>query len=341
MKLDRSTLMYGLESVKDSVDKKDVIPSLQGVLIKDGTMTTYNRMVGSFVKNLKLEKFTVLIPFLKLYNFVKSVSQETIDFDIEDEVVTIKAGRAKVTMATMPTADFPSFDKIRAAAKKEGWKPPADLLSALIQCAPFASRNHNELMGVKLDGKEVFATDSRRIARRTLSSAGVEGSCIFTTDFILNLRKMEKIESVYIDDDKVVCIGDDLTIFGSLLQVDFPDVLKFFPKPSKLAEFPIKDLIKGLKRVCDFSEEANDRKVATIQFGKSLKISYEGSTAEIREYFNFGEVLYDKPFLVNPFHFMAMLEGCQRFSFLAGKLSLLYGQSVKGEFKVVLAIKEG
>jgi DNA polymerase III sliding clamp (beta) subunit (PCNA family) len=340
MNLKRSELLYGLESIMGCIDKRDVVPALQGVLIKDGTMTAYNRVTGAKVVGLDIENFTALIPFEKFYNFIKSVKADEVELNIDGETIKLKSGRASVSLSTMPAEDFPDFSKVFKRIKKDGWEVPEDFFLGIQQCVPFASKDRHEISGVYVEGDIVLASDSKRIARRILTSPVVEGKpIVFSADIVRASKRMGGIEKIYVDEEKAVFQNGDLTMFGSLIAVDFPKVNQYFPESHTLVELPKTELIEGLKRVVNFSDEPNEKKFARVEFGKSLKISYEGETSEIKEYFNFGQTLYDKPFEINPHLFQSVLENCSGFAFITEKFPLLYGQSEDKQFKVLLAIK--
>jgi len=353
--MNTAALLSVLETVKNTVDKRDVVPALQCVMFANDSAVTYNRSVGTKVTGVGNE-IQGLIPFGKLYTFVKSVRAENVDVEENtDTVLKLKAGRASVSISLLDKSMFPEFTVINTIVNEQKEKfvvPPAGFLDGLRKCSMFSAVENFDSSGVYFSDKIVLSTDGKRISRMTLKTKIFPDTrqVVLSRDFILGLRGIPEIDSFYSDEANSIAIhtvdpetGKQVIVFGANMQVVFKiQANKFFPKAPELVEFPGSELVEGLKRIGDFSDEISEKKSVTIEFGDSLKLSYEGDTTEIKEYFNFGNTLYNKPFNVNPYHFVAMLNTCDMFSFCTEKTPLLYGasESEDNKFEVVIAIKD-
>jgi DNA polymerase III sliding clamp (beta) subunit (PCNA family) len=344
---EKSQLLAALETVKGAVSNNNLIPILQHVHFKDDTITAYNRMVG-VIADFDSGGLECLIPFQRFYGLVKSVKSEKVQIRVSGNEMFIKAGKSDAKLNLMETGDFPEFPDIQTLIAEEGWDVPDNFVEGLKSCLPFVGKDTSrpDLGGVYVEGSVMYGSDARRIVRYDMGDALLDGSVILSADTAKVVSAIGTDQmTVYLDNDRSIfgINSDDRTgaiIFGAVIQADYPNVEKYFPEVGETFELPKAELKEGLKRVGDFMEEAQENKFCVIEFGDTLKVSYEGHTAEIREMLAFGTVLTEKPFSINPYHFAVVLDKCEKFCFIeSNSRGVLYGESDSGDFKAILAVK--
>jgi len=337
--LSRKKLLDAFSIVKSSVDYSGTFPVLENVHMSGTKLTAYNRITG-VQTTLRVKGVNALIPFQKVFAFLKGISAEKVKMDVTEDKMVIQAGKARIDLTLTSAEQFPEFDKTIALLKRA--KPlPEDFKEAVGHCYPFASKDNTSahLMGIHVHDNWIEATDGKRISIYKGKKSFVQGKGgVIPTEMARILSNIGKVDKLYIGKKIIASCGDSV-VFSSAITSDFPDVHRFIPEVPKLYDFPKEALIKGLRRIIDFTDESKELSFCKIEFGTSLKITYEGQVSEIKEVFNFGEVLHAEPFLVNPFLFLSMLSSCDKFSFAeASERGMLYGQSKDGRFKVVLSI---
>ena len=260
---------------------------------------------------------------------------------VKESKMVLLAGKARVELVLTDVDQFPKFGKTLILIKKAR-QMPEDFQKALVQCYPFISRDNSSshLQGIYLQNNYISGTDGKRIAIYTGKEAftGAEGYLI-PPEMARILSQIGKTDKLYIGDKIVASCGSTI-VFSSGVHGTFPDVHKFIPKVKKLYDFPKEALVEGLNRISDFTDESKELSICKIEFGTSLKITYEGRISEIKEVFNFGKTLFAEPFFVQPYLFLSLLKYCDKFSFEeVDSRGLLYGQSADGVFKAIVAIR--
>ncbi len=348
--------------MKASVSKSDIIPALQCVYFDKSPsgwgqlIKTYNRVTGNIVYLHQGFPISGLVPFSKLHSFVKSVKTQNIEVLCSDTKLELKAGRASISLSLMDKELFPTcpdsleqLDRFQKCAIDEDFN--VTVVEGLIKCNIVTNNDVPDLKGVFISGNTLFSTNRKQIARLTLSKKVFSDNycLLISSDFIKAIKGYSTIYKVYVDDliIWVSCELEDgnglLTTFGSTIQYESTmNVNKYFPPVLELVDFPKEELLEGLKRVGDFTESDGEQFVK-VQFGDVLNISYEGDNIEVKEYFNFGSALYDKPFEVNPYQFLTMLALCDKFTFSINPSPVLYGVTEyhDSKFEVILATKGG
>src|SRR5262245_18302344 len=117
---DRETLLTPLQAVMGVVERKQTMPVLANVLLasRNGRLTiTGTDLEVELVANTPIEVAAggTTLPGRKLLDIVKALPDKaSLSVSVEGDKATVKAGRSRFTLATLPASDFPTVEDIRA-----------------------------------------------------------------------------------------------------------------------------------------------------------------------------------------------------------------------------------
>lgn len=229
-----------------------------------------------------------------LAGIVGKVSGDTVDVEADNGTATIKAGRGRFKLPTLPSSDFPSMEAGGYATSLA-----LDFAALLAPCA-FAMSNEETryyLNGVYLhavDGKVVaVATDGHRLARHIGADANIPAGIIIPRKTVGLIPKGEVV--VDISDTKIRITQDDTVVTSKLIDGTFPDYQRVIPTGNdKHITFAGADMIAAAERVATVSAERERGVKLTIGHGEiamwlrgegeandSVPCSYDGEPVEI------------------------------------------------------------
>ena len=173
--LGRDALLKPLTQVGGVVERRQTLPILSNVLIKienNELVITATDLEVELKTKTKIEsdleqEFT--LPARKLIDICKALPVDSeIEINLTDERATIKSGRSRFTLSTLPARDFPT---IEANICNEKLSIPGNVLKRLIDKTQFAMAQQDVryyLNGMLLEVKEgkirTVATDGHRLA---------------------------------------------------------------------------------------------------------------------------------------------------------------------------------
>ena len=342
-KISKDELLILLNTIKPVVAKNDRIPVLQDILMSKGQMSAYNGSCGMIIDHDMGLMHDMQIPFEKFYVFVKG-AKEDIALDLVVNVLTLKSGRSTSKLPIQSGEDFPEFN----FGEEEVIPVKNDIFQESLKfCSPFASRKsaRYELHGVYYNDKGSWATEGQRISNYNYTFVEAEDPpVVIPLELAKILSDFEfDIDEIFYDKQKLIAYSDTgITIFGNVIDAsEYPKLHEYIPKIKTFINFPKDELKKGLITVGDFSGDIVEEAECILNLGETVSIAFAGSTAQIKEVFNFGQEYPEGSWILNPYHFSVMLDKCDEFAFHSkGKMNILYGQSENKKFKCVLALQQ-
>jgi len=177
--LSREALLKPLQLVVGVVERRQTLPILSNVLLSLDqsrlSMTGTDlevEIVGVTDIGSGGEDGDVTVSARKLVDICRSLPEEAqIDFSSGDGKATLKSGRSKFTLATLPANEFPSVDE---GEKTVEFMVPGSAVKALIEATSFAMAqqdvryylngmlwelNNNKLRAVATDGHRMAMCD--------------------------------------------------------------------------------------------------------------------------------------------------------------------------------------
>jgi DNA polymerase-3 subunit beta len=273
--ISRDALLKPLNLVAGVVERRQTLPILANVLLDlkgDRLSLTGTDLEVELVGRVQLpaagEDGEVTVPARKLVDICKSLPEGSdIEFALGDGKVTVRSGRSRFTLSTLPAREFPSVEDSIGTHQftvKQGQ------LRRLIERTAFAMAQQDVryyLNGMLWELKEgrmrVVATDGHRLAMCTLPSlvdTPDEVQIILPRKGVLELSRLLLAET----EDIVVVLGsnhvrattDEFTFTSKLVDGKFPDYERVLPRsPDKVVIGSRLDLRQAFTRTAILSNE--------------------------------------------------------------------------------------
>ncbi len=247
--ISRDALLKPLNLVAGVVERRQTLPILANVLlVLDGDRLSLTgtdlevELVGRVALANPGQSGEVTVPARKLVDICKSLPEGSdIEFGVSESKVTIKSGRSRFTLSTLPAGEFPNVEDSMGTHQftvKQGQ------LKRLIDRTAFAMAQQDVryyLNGMlwELDANQirVVATDGHRLAMCTLAA---ELNISDTSQVILPRKGVIELSRLLLEDevDIAVVIGsnhirattDEFTFTSKLVDGKFPDYERVLPR---------------------------------------------------------------------------------------------------------------
>ena len=268
----REDLLAPLQSVIGVVERRQTMPVLANVLLsaRDNRLAiTGTDLEVELVAAKKVaveQPGDVTVPGRKLLDIFKALPDGVnVTLSTEGERVTVRAGRSRFTLSTLPAAEFPVVEEINAAqtlcvAQGE--------FRRLIDKTHFSMAQQDVryyLNGLMLETQEsalrAVATDGHRLAvsEMTLSSPAKPGQVILPRKGVLELQRILGTEGeieLAIGTNHVRAQVGDIRFSSKLIDGRFPEYGRVIPSnPSKRVEADRELLRHALQRTAILSNE--------------------------------------------------------------------------------------
>ena len=247
--ISREAFLKPLQLVSGVVERRQTLPVLSNVLLdlkgSELSLTGTDlevELVGRVTVDQTHKSGAVTIPARKLLDICKSLSDDAIiDLSLVDNKVTLKSGRSKFTLTTLPASEFPGVDEepdtfsITMAQSK---------LRELLDSTSFAMAQQDVryylngmLFEVAGDYLRVVATDGHRLAMETL---GMINPITEPQQLILPRKGIMEMARLLTDDSGEISLtfGQNhirasvpaFTFTSKLVDGKFPDYNRVLPK---------------------------------------------------------------------------------------------------------------
>jgi len=276
--ISRDSLARSLNLVAGVVERRQTLPILANVLLaleKDRLSLTGTdlevELVGRVQTGAAGDPGEVTVPARKLLDICKSLPEGSdIEFHVQDNKATVKSGRSRFTLSTLPASEFPSVEDSIGTHQlhlKQGQ------LKRLIERTAFAMAQQDVryyLNGMlwDIDGKKnlrVVATDGHRLAMCTLQEKlevnGDGGAqVILPRKGVLELGRLLQDDdadiSIIIGSNHIRAVTDDFTFTSKLVDGKFPDYQRVLPaSPDKVLVGSRVELRQAFTRTAILSNE--------------------------------------------------------------------------------------
>ncbi len=286
----RDALLGPLQSVSGIVEKRHTLPILSNVLLeKQGDRLTLlatdiEIQIKTTAATSGGDDASLTVGARKLQDILRSLPEGTdISLQLDDKRLTVKAGKSRFALQTLPAADYPRMaqaegESLKLALTQKRFKR----LLGLVQYAMAQQDIRYYLNGLLLvvAGGElrVVATDGHRLA---YASEPIEEN-LARTEAILPRKTVLELARQLADSDEPLEIllgGNQVTFrFGAvelvskLIDGKFPDYERVIPQGHpKLLTVPRLTLLHSLERAAILTNE-KFRGVRTVLAEGSLKI---------------------------------------------------------------------
>jgi DNA polymerase III subunit beta len=247
--LNRELLLKPLLLVSGAVERKSTLPILGNILLdvseQSLTLTATDlelEMVSYAVVENQGEDGKLTIPARKLLDICKSLPDGSlINFESENDSVTISSGRSKYSLSTLPATDFPNIEQWKGDVE---FKLCKSELLRLIESTHFSMANQDVRyylngMSIETEGTEIrsVATDGHRLAICKLANESLElpnRQVIVPRKGILEIiRLLDPVEEdvqVFLGSNHIRIIDNEFSFTSKLVDGRFPDYRRVLPR---------------------------------------------------------------------------------------------------------------
>jgi DNA polymerase III subunit beta len=323
--IERGALLKSLGHVQNVVERRNTIPILSNVMLEAGSNAlglTATDMDLTIIERVPVSvgaNGAATVPAHTLYDIVRKLpegSQVEIGGEGDGAQATVRAGRSKFTLPTLPREDFPATS---GGDLPHRFSVSAKELRSLIDRSKFAISTEETryyLNGIYLHVAEApggakggghlraVATDGHRLARVEMAApAGAVGmpGVIVPRKTVGELRKLideteEQIE-VSLSDTRIRFAFDAVTLSSKLIDGNFPDYQRVIPTGNdKTMTVDRRMFAEAVDRVSTIASEKSRAVKISLKKGsmvlsasspeygsanEELEIVYDGSPIEI------------------------------------------------------------
>jgi DNA polymerase-3 subunit beta len=208
----------------------------------------------------------ITVPARKLVDICKSLPDGVdINFSVEDGRVTVKAGRSRFTLSTLPAAEFPT---VEAGEGEVDLELSQSLVRQMIERTGFAMAQQDVryyLNGMYLEIKagrlRFVATDGHRLALCTAPGelAAEDKSVIVPRKGVLELARLldgDGSVTLIVGSNHIRAVTDQFTFTSKLVDGKFPEYERVLPKsPDKAVSGDRSELKQAFTRTAILSNE--------------------------------------------------------------------------------------
>jgi DNA polymerase-3 subunit beta len=276
--IERATLLRGLSHVQSVVERRNTIPILSNVLIEaqaSGAMrlmaTDLDLQIDETIAAAVDQPGAITVSAHTLFDIVRKLPEGSqVELNAAEGRITVNAGRARFTLATLPRDDFPM---IAEGELPTTFELPAETLKQIIDKTRFAISTEETryyLNGIFLhvtdDAQPLLraaATDGHRLARVTVARPdGADGmpDVIVPRKCVAELRKLlDEVDGsvgVSLSGSKIRFDLGQAILTSKLIDGTFPDYSRVIPTANdKILKIDPKSFMQGVDRVSTIATE--------------------------------------------------------------------------------------
>ena len=275
--IQREKLIDPLKQMVGVSEKKQTMPILGNVLLRGekGSLlmvaSDLEVEVSTVVHHEIDESFNTTLPARKFLDILKSLpGSDLVEIDVGETKATIKSGKSKFTLATIPGSEFPYKEETNELK----FSVTATDLDNIVGQTGFSMATQDArhfLNGMFLEVSEekltVVATDGHRLSMsstKTKNSVDEPISCIIPRKCIIEIKRIlttfrdnkENIVEFTVTNREIIIKIDGFIVKSKLIEGNYPDYKKVFPEslPHKVTTNK-QDLKSGLQRMSILSNE--------------------------------------------------------------------------------------
>lgn len=272
----RDALLKPLQLVAGVVERRQTLPVLSNVLMEvRGNMLRLTgtdlevEMVASLALGEAGQDGEITVPARKLLDIVKSLQAGSdIRFERDGQKISLKCGRGRYSLATLPASEFPNIEQ---GVGNQSIELEVDALKKLIDSTAFSMAQQDVryylngmLLEVTADRLRTVATDGHRLA---MADAGVATGVTSKLQVIVPRKGILELSRLLTEDGdskaKLSLGGNhvrveygSLTFTSKLIDGKFPDYERVLPKNSDKAVLAQREELRSaLSRTAILSNE--------------------------------------------------------------------------------------
>lgn len=281
--------------VSKAITPNTTLPVLNNILLKaEGNKlhfaaTNLEVAIQYFIPAEVKSEGSITIPAKLLSSYVTLLKDESMELELMDgDTIHVKSASSQTKIKGINATEFPAIPKVE---KESTFTVPRKVLETAISQTVFAASTNTSrpvlsgvLFDVKKDTLKVVATDSYRLAEKTIElkeKTNLDIECIIPARTVMEMGKIlaraedENVE-LSVSKNQILFIIGDVLLMSRLIEGKFPPYEKVIPKETKTKlEVLDEALANVVRRVSLFARENNNSiKIAATNDGK-LTVSTE------------------------------------------------------------------
>ena len=298
LQTERDALLKPLQTATGIVERKHTLPILANVLLesKGGKVhilaTDLEIQIHTQGADNDKGDFQLTTNAKKLQDILRALPESAnVQLDLEDHKLTLKAGKSRFNLQTLPPADFPTMNISETTHTQ--FSLPQETLKHMINQVQYSMavqdiRYYLNGLLLQVEGNQLrlVATDGHRLAyaSTTIEAELAKQDVILPRKTVLELVKLlnQPKEAIQIEllDNQVRFQCGDTTIVSKVIDGKFPDYNRVIPLDNdKIFVINRATLLGALERSAILANE-KFRGVRLQLSGGSLKISCSNSEQE-------------------------------------------------------------
>lgn len=249
--LQRDYLLPCLQIVNGAVERRHTLPILSNILMairKDGVTLTGTDMEIELVSTIKQtlkEEQEFTLPARKLLDICRALPEgANLEFQVDKDQVTMKSGKSRFTLATLPAKDFPSTEISDNVVE---FDIEQQELKGLLEDTMFAMAQQDvryylnglliEVSGHKLRS---VATDGHRLAMKEIdreTNTSEKLQIIIPRKGVIEIARLlgnnKENARIQISKNHIRIKTDGIQFTSKLIDGKFPDYERVVPSPTQ------------------------------------------------------------------------------------------------------------
>ena len=289
----RDNLKDGLSAAEKAVSENSTLPILKNILLK-----TSNNKIKLITTNLELavtksisgkiiEEGSLTVPFNTFYGIVNNTNHDRINLEKKENNFIFKTDNYEAKIQGVYEDDFPIIPKLENIETFIEIEPLIlkEAISKVVNAAQI-SDIRPEISGVLFDFQttilKLVATDSFRLAEKTLNSNQFSHNFDRSFKVIIPLKTIQEIIKIFpndqsvkisLDNSQILFRNNDVEVISRLIDGNYPDYEQIIPKEIETEVIINKDhFINSIKLVSNFSGKTNDIRLAIRNNQKTLEV---------------------------------------------------------------------
>ncbi len=269
------------------------LPILKNILLK----TTDNKIqivstnlelaITKLISGKIIENGSLTIPFNTFYNIVNNTTHDRINLEKNNNNFIFKTDNYQAKIQGVAEDEFPIIPKLENTDHYLEMDPVIfkDALSRVIHAAQI-SEIRPEISGILFDFQmtilKLVATDSFRLAEKTLNSSQFKHNLTKNFRVIVPLKTVQELVRVfpndqnikiYLDSNQILFRNNDIEVISRLIDGTYPDYEPILPKDIETELLVNRDhFINAIRLVNNFSGKTNDIRLAVRDDQKVLDV---------------------------------------------------------------------
>lgn len=248
----REALLKPLQLVANTVERRQTLSILSNVLLvlKHGELSLTGtdlevEMVGTARVSNEMQAGEITVPARKLFDIVKSLPDGCeIDFLLDGNKLTVKSGRSRFTLTTLPATDFPavedSINSMTVQLQQKQLKRLIDAVSFSMAQQDVRYYLNGMMLEIAPDHIRSVATDGHRLALCNLDQIVAEAQGVRqiilprkgVLEMVRILQDSEETVTLLLSNNHLRAQTAEYTFTTKLVDGKFPDYERVLPRAS-------------------------------------------------------------------------------------------------------------